>query len=271
MSDLPQVVQSGPSLPAAANRESAGVLLSVIQKLIDDKDLDFARVKEAVDLYERLERRRMETEYNAAMSEAQAKIVPVVTNRRNLHTKSNYADLAAIASAAMPVIHAAGFGITFSEFKSLEPNCFGVRAEVMHRAGFAKVYEFNVPIDGAGMKGGVNKTDIQAYGSTQTYGRRYAICMIFNIPIADEDGNRQPESSPNITVEQIAEIKALLGETNSNLTLFLGTLASVNKLKVPFDTLEQVPQSLFLSAKGLLIQKRNELAKRSPAGKPEAA
>jgi hypothetical protein len=273
MSALPEVVPTGPSQQMAVTRRPAELdtLEMIVNKLLSDPELSLERVERAYDLVERIKRRQAETEYNAAMADAQARLLPIVKNRRNDHTKSNYADLAVIVEASMPIIGESGFGITFSDHKSQEPHCLGVRAEVMHRGGFAKTYDFDIPIDGAGMKGAVNKTDTQAYGSTKQYGRRYAFCGIFNITTKerDNDGNRMPPSNGPISAEQIAELETLLTQTDSNVTIFLGTFASVNKIEPP-ASLAEIPDRLFLSAKGLLIQKRNTIAERM-LKKPGAA
>jgi hypothetical protein len=88
--------------------------------------------------------------------------------------------------------------------------------DVTHSGGFTKRYESEIPYDLAGSGGKVNKTKVQAFGSTTTYGRRYMEMLIFNIATADNDGNapRPPrkssaESKRDGTDRRFNEIKTL--------------------------------------------------------------
>lgn len=184
-------------------------MLALIERAARDATLDLDRMERIFKMREDMLNRQALVAFNAAMAKAQSEAAPVVRNRKNDHTRSKYADLAAIADAALPIVHANGFGMSFSEVKSAEPNCIGVACEVTHAGGHCKRYEFIVPLDKAGSQGKVNKTDTQAYGSTFTYGRRYATCAIFNIATADDDGNSrkvpQPESAVPDANEPISE------------------------------------------------------------------
>ena len=154
-----------------------------------------------------------EREFNAAMATAQADLKAVIRNRKNKQTGSDYADLAAIADTAMPHIYGHGFGVSSSEFRSDKPDHLGIALEVMHRSGHCKRYEFHIPFDGTGMKGNPNKTQTHAYGSTATYGRRYAICCVFNIATKDDDGNaagNAKEPEPTISEKQEKELRGLM-------------------------------------------------------------
>lgn len=190
-------------MPALAQNESAA-LISIIQRAASDPTVDIEKMERLFQMHERIEKRRAEAAYNTAMAEAQAEMPAVVRNKENSHTHSKYADLYAIADAALPVVHKHGFGLSFSECKS-DQHCIGVACRVSHSGGHSERYEFNIPADKAGSQGKVNKTDIQAYGSARTYGRRYATVDIFNIPIRDADGNAPQATITEAQADALAD------------------------------------------------------------------
>jgi len=181
-------------------------------------------VRELMTMRREEQARLAEREFNASMAAAQAELEPVVKNVMNDQTKKRYADLAAMAKAAMPIIHAHGFSATTSEFQSQKPDHLGVALEVGHRAGHSKRYEFNIPFDGAGLKGNANKTPTHAYGSTLTYGERYGKCKVFGIATEDDDGNAAGNSGAAITAEQAAVINAKIEELGADTEKFCAYL-----------------------------------------------
>lgn len=197
-----------PTQVVAPPSESAALLI-MIERAARDSTIDIDRMERLVAIHRDMEMRQSEKRYNAAMADAQAEMVPIVKNQSNTHTRSRYADLAAIAEVAFPIIGKHGFGQSFSTLASDVKGYMRVVCEVTHRDGFSKRYEWDVPLDVAGSQGKVNKTEIQAMGSTMTYARRYFTCMIFNIAIKDDtDGNKQVDVGGPITEAQVDIINA---------------------------------------------------------------
>lgn len=205
---------------AEPTQSESAALINIIQRAASDPTVDIEKMERLFQMHERIEQRRAEAAYNAAMAAAQAEMPAVARNKKNDHTKAQYADLYAIADAALPAIHKNGFGLSFSECKPTESNCVGVACRVSHSAGHSERYEFNVPLDKAGSQGKTNKTDTQAYGSTRTYGRRYATVDIFNIPIKDNDANSEQTASDPINSEQETDLLNRLSSDEQNMPAF---------------------------------------------------
>jgi hypothetical protein len=205
-------------MPEAASapvpQPEGDTLIAALERAARDPTVDVVKMKELLAMRREITAQRSEEAFNAAMSAAQAELTPVIKNRANTQTHSKYADLAAIAEQAMPIIHKHGFGLIFSEFESKRQDCLGVACKVTHAAGHSERHEFNVPLDGAGMKGTANKTATHAYGSSFSYGRRYATCGVFNIATKDDDGNAAGKASAApvemVTEEQAAALKTLM-------------------------------------------------------------
>jgi hypothetical protein len=196
--------------PVAVPTQTADPILSLIERAAKDPQVDIAKMERLFEMHQKMQARQAEMAFNAAMAAAQAELIPVARKLWNPQTRSMYADLAAITEEAMPVIHKHGFGTICSEFKSQEPNCVGIACKALHSGGHSERYEFNIPLDGAGIKGNANKTATHAYASTVTYGRRYAQCSVFNIVTKkDTDGN-SPKVSEPISEEQAIELIDLI-------------------------------------------------------------
>jgi hypothetical protein len=220
-------------VPAIIPTGESAALISMIERAARDPAVDIVKMERLFEMAERVKNREAEAAFNAAMAAAQIELVPVARNQKNKQTNSNYADLAAIAAEAMPIIHKHGFGFITSEFESKKPDHLGVAAEVVHSSGHSKRYEFNVPWDGAGMKDNANKTATHAYGSTLSYGERYAKCKVFGIATKDDDGNAAgAKVSEFVSDEQIDAISKKIIEVGANVEAFLkmGEVESISDI-----------------------------------------
>lgn len=228
-------------------------MVAMIERIVMDPNIPIDRLERMLEMKERMEDRAREDAerearkaYYAAMSRCQ-KALPVVTKtKRNDHTKSNYADLAAIEDQAMPIIHDFGFGVTFQPAGYNDKGELQIKWTISHEAGHSESDIAGIPVDGAGSQGKVNKTGTQAFGSTATYGRRYLLCMLFNISTGDDrDGNRPPvvEEPERITPEQVKIILQLLEESQADVQQFcsMGNFEAVpDMLAVDFNDAVQM-------------------------------
>lgn len=226
-------------------------ILGIIERAARNPDVDIDKMERLLEMRERIENRRAIEAYNEAMSNVQAAMPAVVRNKKNTHTGSTYADMYAIADDVLPLIHKHGFGLSFSECPPTQPNCIGVACRASHRSGHSEIYQFNVPIDAAGSQGKINKTATQAYGSTLTYGRRYATCGVFNIIMTDSDGNAAAKPAEPSKLEAL---KSLIDETKAEIPWMC------NHYSV--ESLEDLNAKQIADAMaGLAARKRKQVAK----------
>jgi hypothetical protein len=220
----------------------------MIERAARDPNVDIDKMERLFQMHERIEARRAVQAYNAAMARAQEEMPAVAKNKQNEHTKARYADMYAIADECLPVAHKHGFGLSFSECKATEPGCMGISCRASHRDGHAETYTFNVPLDATGSQGKVNKTQTQAYGSTFTYGRRYATCGVFNIIITDKDGNATKPDTDTITDEQAEQIKKALDDTGGELPRFCNYYKLTKLGDLPASKFDEALKSIRLAA-----------------------
>jgi hypothetical protein len=243
---------------APAPVSESGALLIMIERAARDTTIDIDRMERLVNIHRDMEMRQAEKAFNAAMAEAQVELVPVAKNQSNSHTRSRYADLSAIAEAAFPIIAKHGFGQSFSTLPSDTKGYMRLGCDVTHRDGFSKHYELEVPLDVAGSQGKTNKTEIQAMGSTMTYGRRYLTCMIFNIAIKDDRDGNKFETLEVISEEQeVALRKRITGNPVHNITEFLAHFK--------IETLADLPASKFKTAMYQMAEREKNLASKTEA------
>lgn len=237
-------------------------MISMIERIAMDPNIPLDRLEKMLDMKERMEDRAREDEerqakkaYFAAMSKCQSELPVVIKNRGNDHTKSRYADLAAIEEQAMPTIHKHGFAVSFQPDGYNNKGELRIVWEISHAEGHSRNGVGEIPVDGAGAQGKVNKTGTQAFGSTATYGRRYLLCMLFNISTGDDlDGNTpSPKSQVRVNADQLENIRRLIEETDTDIEQF----CKVGKI----DALPDILASEYDKAVNLLEEKKKRMAK----------
>lgn len=236
-------------------------MVAMIERIAMDPTIPIDRLEKMMAMKERMEDRAREDQefqarkaYFAAMSACQSDLPVVTKTRRNSHTNSNYADLAAIEEQAMPIIHKHGFGVSFQPDGYNEKGELRIRWEISHEEGHVRNGVGEIPVDAAGAQGKVNKTGTQAFGSTATYGRRYLLCMLFNISTGDDNDGNAPEKKPEfIDAQQLARIRELIEETETDTEKF----CQLGKI----DALPDMLAKDFESAVRLLEEKKRRAAK----------
>lgn len=188
----------GDAAPATVPTPAPANLVQALAVAAADPRMDVAKVERLWAMHKEMMDREREAAFNDSMARAQAKVVPIVKDRRNDHTKSMYATLAAINDAITPIYTAEGLSVSFDSYSPerdkdlppLDPGMLRVVGFCSHRGGHTRKYHLDGALDDAGAQGNRNKTGIQATGSTVSYLRRYLVCMIFNVATADDnDGN----------------------------------------------------------------------------------
>lgn len=229
-------------------------MVAMIERIAMDPTIPIDRLEKMLAMKERMEDRAREDEdrqakkaYFAAMSKCQSAIPVVIKRQENKHTKSNYADLAAIEEQAMPVIHNHGFAVSFQPDGYNDKGELRILWEISHEGGHSRNGVGEIPVDGAGSQGTVNKTKTQAFGSTATYGRRYLLCMLFNISTGDDkDGNAPKETGGAISPDQSARLRALIEEVGADIVKFCNYM---NVEAIPDITVSDFPRAIAMLEK----------------------
>lgn len=196
-------------------------------------------------------------ELAAALAKAQAVMEGAVKDSANPHFKSKYADLASIWAACKPALTANNIAVVQSLGNVDGGHWVACTTTLMHASGQWLRDTFALP---------VTKADAQGYGSAATYVRRYALAAMVGVAPEDDDGNgavgdktvapmqRKPVApAPRITSEQLADLRAALDVTGSDIAKFCDVM------KV--EALPDLTQEQYTAAQRLLAKK---LSKAKP-------
>lgn len=241
----------------------ASGLLGVIERIAVNPDFDVekmsALLKMRADEEERIRRIDREDredearrEWLAAFSAVQSEIGPIFRTNDNDHTNSKYADLADIERVVTPILTRHGFSTTSAPVPCDLNGHIRMRLTLGHAGGHEKVYEDDFPLDAAGSGGKVNKTPIQAKGSTQTYARRYLKASALDLAFMDDgDGNKATPEIKTISEKQVMDLRDLILQVNADEGKFL----ALGKI----ERLEDMPVGKFDSAV-LMLKRKGGLA-----------
>lgn len=249
-------VQAIPKDRLPAVPEDSDALLTVIMRAAENPNFNVDTLERLVAMRERMEERRAAQEFADAMVEVQKKIKPVFANAKNDQTRSRYATYEALDDSARPIYTEHGFSISFGTGEAPKPDTVRVTAELIHTGGQTKAYHVDMPADGKGAKGGDVMTKTHATGSALSYGKRYLLILMFNIPItdrADDDGNRAGQTG-FITAQQKDLLIQLMRETGADTAKFL------EYMRVP--SVDEIPASAYRKAENALLAKKKQGARK---------
>ena len=208
--------------------------LDIIDRAMRDPGVDVDKFKTLMEARNAYQDRIAEREFDLALAEVQKEMGPVAANMSNEQTKSKYASHLAMDTMLRPIYSKHAFSLSYNT----EPVSAADMVRVvcrLSRGGHHRNYQMDIPADGKGARGGDVMTKTHAAGSAVSYGIRYLMRMIFNLPISgmrgDDDGNAA--GSTMISPEQAEELKLLIVETGAEIK------AVLKKVKV--DKIENIP------------------------------
>lgn len=198
------------ALPVVSAETQA--IIQMIERLVLNPDADMDKLDKMLDMQERILNRNAKQSYTADLAAMQAEL-PLVGKLGEGHNKAKYARLEDINEAIRPTLQKYGFAVTFRT-KQAEKT-LTVTAILSHRMGHSEETDLILPLDTSG-----SKNAVQAVGSTISYGKRYALCLLLNISTGDDTDGNLPEVEP----QKLAPQK----KTISNERLASG----INKIKL---------------------------------------
>ena len=172
-----------------------------IGKLVQQSDgkIDTAGMEKLLEMHFRHEADEARKVFASDFAVVQSEIASVVKSKFNPQTKSWYAGLDGVIEMVKPVYTEQGFSIIYYEGETGVAENIRVCADVLHKAGHKETYHLDVPLDGKELKGNANMTKIHGKMSSASYGRRNLLCMIWNIPTRDDDGNGPGKTAPQVS------------------------------------------------------------------------
>lgn len=162
-------------------REDA--VLAVISRAATDPNVDIDKMERLLAMQERITAGQSLAAYNSDMAAMQSRM-PTISKDAKIIVKgelrSTYASFENIVDTIRPLLEEYGFSVTFKT--SFVNGVLHVLGRISHRGGHSEETTIALPFDNTG-----SKNEVQAIGSSVSYGKRYALCMLLNITTRGED------------------------------------------------------------------------------------
>lgn len=232
-------ITTADQLPLAPVASESAAILSVIERMAMNPDIDPDRIERFIVLKERIDATNAKKAFDAAVAQAKATIPPAEKNATG-HNNKRYADFYAYAKVVDPIISELGLSY---RFRTAQTDRITVTCVLTHEGGHAEENSLSGPADQSG-----SKNAIQAIGSTLTYLQRYTLVQALGLAASNDDDGNAAGGGELIDAEQIAVLRALLDETSSDTAKFCQVM------KV--DGLPSIPASKFKDAVAKLNAKK---------------
>lgn len=247
------------ALQKTNTEESDDRFLALIEKVIENPQVDADKLKVIVDLKLQLEDRAAEKAFDAAMQEAQKEVQALKWDKLNPEKNSRYASYPKIDAMLKPIREKFGFSESFGvEPQMAGPNLMMMYSDVTHKdknGSHRRRYHLPMSISGEGPKGGGVMTATQAVGNGSSLGMRYLEKMIWKIPMLvdkdDTDGNVPLEA---ITESQAADLQALIDEVKQDKGKLLAYISTTCRAEI--KSLNDIPANMLKDVISGLNRKR---------------
>jgi len=177
-------------LPLAPAPSESAAILSVIERMATNPDIDPDRIERFIALKERMDKEAARKSFAAALAECQSEIPAIEERGQIKYGKKNadgddtgptYALWEDINETIRPILKRHGFALSFRTGQTLEGK-ITVTGILSHKDGHFEDTTMVLMHDSSGAKNAV-----QAMGSSISYGKRYTASALLNLTSRGED------------------------------------------------------------------------------------
>lgn len=238
------------ALVASDGDNLAGSMLNFVATAVKDPNIDVAKLRALLEMQREIIADDAKTQFTRALHKAQAEI-PAVDKNGTVSLgigKGSYqfATFEDMNKVLRPVMARHGFTISFD--MATKPGEGGgaiITGTLTHEAGHSRTASIPLALDS-----GPGRNNLQAMGSTLSYGKRYLCEMFFNIVRKGADDDGVAAGMKFIGPGQLAELEKLLTDTNSDHSGFLRFMG--------VDTLKDIQVKDFVAAVNALMAKKKK-------------
>lgn len=187
LNDDARTIAAEPAAPAS----DAGQVLAIIKEAATNPNVDVAKMSALLDMQERVMARQALADFERAFAALQAELPTIRKGKRNTHTGSSYATWDNLHRVIKPLLIRHGFTLRF-ETHEAPGGMQRVEAVLTHASGHRE-RSGSRPLPADKGKG---RNDVQAVGSTQTYGTRYATVALLGMSYEDDDDAQSATAEP---------------------------------------------------------------------------
>ncbi len=240
------VAQPSPMVPAPVVQQPESLLPAIIE-LAKDKSVDVSKLDALLKMQAAMEERQAKQEATAAFTELTGELPRVKKNGViDMKDKGSmkFAKWEDMDKVIRPLLVKHGFTLSFDTVERAGGGIM-VTGELMHRSGHVRTASIPLALDT-----GAGRNNLQAMGSSLSYGKRYCAEMLLNIVREGDDDDGNKGGVAYITPEQCEELQALIRETGTDEKRFLATMG--------VEELGQIAQAAFTPGMNMLLAKRKK-------------
>lgn len=215
-------------------------LISMIERAARDPNCDIDKMERLFQMHERMLATKARMAYDSAFSAMQPEL-PEIDKRGKIIIKKKdseqviqstpYALWDDTNKLIKPILAKYGFGLSFRIAQS--ESRLTTKAVLSHEGGHREETEFSAPIDNTG-----SKNNVQGWGSSFSYGKRYTGTAILNITTKGEDDDgKAAGDAPRITQEQVKLIESAIKFKDITAKRFCG--------KYKISSIDELPAAAF--------------------------
>lgn len=219
----------------------ADPVLSLIERVATDPNASIEKLERMMAMRDKLQADQARAAFAQAFAAASSEFPMIPLNGRGDKNKP-YALLKDIISGTKPVLTKHGLALSFGVESTSDR--VTVTAKLMHVSGHIETTSIELPKDQSG-----SKNAVQAVGSSQTYGQRYAAQAILGLSLGDDtdDDGKAAGAGAMIDADQFFELKNLIESAAADEAKFCQFLKVAD--------LESLPASRFPAAVSALRAK----------------
>lgn len=210
----PPVAQSAPDTPSLPVER----VLQAVIAAASDPAVDVAKMRELLNLQKELLAMRAEAEFTRSLMQLPAIHVPK-NGRIDLGGKGSipFAKWEDMAKIIEPLLETGGFRLMFdSQVRPGEGGGLVVTGTLLHRDGHSRSASMPLALDA-----GPGRNNLQAMGSSLSYGKRYTTEMLLNIVREADDDDGKSGGKKFITSAEADELRALAKDAERQEGQFL--------------------------------------------------
>jgi hypothetical protein len=234
------------ALPAVPAPQS---LLPAIIGLAKDPSVDVAKLDALLKMQAQMEERDAKREAVEAFTKLSADLPRVRKNgtidlgKGRAIAFAKWEDMDAVIR---PLLVANGFSLSFNS-ETREGGGLVITGQLMHRSGHVRTATIPLPLDS-----GPGRNNLQAVGSTLSYGKRYCAEMLLNIVREGEDDDGHAAGLRFISGEEVEQLQKLIEESGADERRFLDYMKIAH--------LGEMQQKDFPGAVNMLLTKKGKRA-----------
>ncbi|WP_298800054.1 ERF family protein [uncultured Devosia sp.] len=255
--------RSAEYLPAEQPKRRPPTMLDIIERAAFDPRVDADKVAKLVDMARTVRADDAKAAYIKAMIRMKPEL-PIIERKgriiihekgmaktdANIIQATPYARWEDIDEAITPILNKHGFTLTHRT-GFLPDGKVTVTAIVSHKLGHSEESTMAMPLDTSG-----SKNNVQAVGSSISYGKRYTASALLNLRTKDEDDDGKAGGDPGIITEEQAErLLEMLERDKASVPLFCKSMAIESLIELPATRYEEAITRINTRSAKLAAQK----------------